>query len=135
MALTYKEADDFIAAFLALRDGATDALASLAVYAYPELNEDGELIKSGTRINWKGAIKRAAVDLWDAAENNPDNAPSLWEDLNYRNGYRIIPETITVGTAFAKDECGWWGDTLYKSLLDSNVYTPVTYPAGWAIVE
>ena len=135
MALTYKEADDFIAAFLALRDGATDALASLAVYAYPELNEDGELIKSGTRINWKGIIKRAAVDLWDAAENNPDNAPSLWEDLNYRKGYRIIPETITVGTAFAKDECGWWGDILYKSLLDSNVYTPVTYPAGWAIVE
>lgn len=135
MALTYKEADDFIAAFLALRDGATDAIASLAVHAYPELNEDGELIKSGTRINWNGAIKRATTDLWDTKENNPDNAPSLWEDLNYRDGYRIIPEIITVGTAFAKYECGWWGDVLYKSLLDTNVYTPAAYPAGWEIVE
>lgn len=135
MALTYKEADNFIASFLALRDGATDALASLAVYAYPELDEDGELIKSGTRINWNGTIKRAATDLWDTAENNPNNAPSLWEDLNYREGYRIIPETITVGTAFVKDECGWWGDVLYKSLLDANVYTPAAYPTGWELVN
>ena len=131
MALTYKEADEFIAAFLAMRDGATDALASLAISVYPELNEDGELLKAGTRIKWKGALKRAAVDLWDTKENNPDNAPALWEDLNYKAGYRIIPETITVGTAFALGECGWWNGVLYKSLLGTNVYTPDVYPAGW----
>lgn len=131
MALTYKEADDFIDAFLALRDGATDALASLAISAYPELNGDGELIKAGTRIEWKGGLKRAATDLWDTAENNPDNAPALWEDINYRQGYRIIPEVITVGLAFALDECGWWGDILYKSKLAANTYTPEQYPAGW----
>ena len=131
MALTYKEADDFIDAFLALRDGATDALASLAISAYRELNEDGELIKAGTRIEWKGGLKRAATDLWDTAENNPDNAPALWEDINYRKGYRIIPEVITVGLAFALDECGWWGDVLYKSKLAANTYTPEQYPAGW----
>lgn len=135
MALTYKEADDFIASFLAMRDGAPDALASIAVAVYPELNEDGELIKAGTRINWNGAIKRAAVDLWDTAENNPVNAPALWEDINYKEGYRIIPETITVGTAFAMDECGWWNDVLYKSVIASNVYTPDQYPAGWVLVE
>lgn len=135
MALTYKEADDFIASFLAMRDGAPDALASIAVAVYPELNEDGELIKAGTRINWNGAIKRAAVDLWDTAENNPVNAPALWEDINYKEGYRIIPETITVGTAFAMDEYGWWNDVLYKSVIASNVYTPDQYPAGWVLVE
>lgn len=135
MALTYKEADEFIASFLALRDGATDALASLAMHAYPQLNEDGELIKASTRIYWNGQLKRAATDLWDTVENNPDNAPSLWENIDYRKGYRIIPEVITVGTAFAKDECGWQGDVLYKSLLDANVYTPAAYPAGWEIVE
>lgn len=135
MALTYKEADEFIAAFLALRDGATDALASLAIYAYPQLDEDGELIKAGTRIYWKGQLKRAAVDLWDAAESNPDNAPSLWEDINYKEGYRVIPETITVGTAFALGERGWWNGVLYESLLSANVYTPAVYPAGWKEIE
>lgn len=134
MALTYKEADEFIAAFLAMRDGANDALASVSVDVYPELNENGELIKAGTRIKWNGVLKRASVDLWDSVENNPDNAPILWEDISYKEGYRIIPETITVGTAFVKNEYGWWNDVLYKSVLDANVYTPGEYPAGWVVV-
>jgi hypothetical protein len=108
-----------------------DKLASEAPDLSPALNGDGSLIPAGTRINWNGVLKRSAVDIWDTAENNPDNAPSLWEDINYRKGYRIIPATITVGTAFAKDEYGWWGEDLYKSLMDTNVYTPEQYPAGW----
>ena len=88
-------------------------------------------VKSGTRINWKGALKRAAVDLWDTAENTPEAAPSLWEDVLYKNGARIIPATITAGLAFSKGERGYWGDVLYESLLDNNVWTPEAYPDGW----
>jgi hypothetical protein len=46
---------------------------------------------------------------------------------------RVIPEVITVTTAFSKDELGFWeadGKT-YKSLINANVYTPATYPQGW----
>ena len=111
-----------------------DASASNAAELFPSLKQDGSLIRTGTRINWHGTIKRAAVDLWDTAENNPDNAPALWEDIAYREGYRIIPATITAGTAFAKDELGWWGDVLYKSLIPANVYTPEQYAAGWEVV-
>lgn len=112
-----------------------DKTASTAATLFPKLNENGELVKAGTRINWNGVLKRAAVDLWDTPENNPDNAPTLWEDIAYREGVRIIPETITAGTAFAKDELGWWGDVLYKSKLEANVWTPAAYPDGWEIVE
>lgn len=111
-----------------------DASASNAAELFPVLKQDGSLVRAGTRINWHGVIKRAAVDLWDTEANDPDNAPTLWEDIAYKQGYRIIPETITAGTAFAKDECGWWGDALYKSLIDANVYTPAAYPAGWEVV-
>ena len=51
-----------------------------------KLKEDGSLIPVGTRINWKGIAKKAVVDLWDTVENNPDSAPTLWEDLPYKNG-------------------------------------------------
>lgn len=112
-----------------------DKTASEGTTLFPRLKENGSLIPSGTRINWNGVLKRASVDLWDTTENNPDNAPDLWEDIAYKEGYRIIPETITVGTAFAKDECGWWNDVLYKSLLDANVYTPEQYASGWEVVE
>lgn len=111
-----------------------DASASNAAELFPGLTGDGSLIHAGTRINWRGIIKRAAADLWDTEANTPDNAPTLWEDIAYREGYRIIPATITAGTAFAKDECGWWGDVLYRSLIDANVYTPEAYPAGWEVV-
>ena len=112
-----------------------DKTASEAAKLFPVLNGGGSLVESGTRINWNGTVKRAAVDLWDTAENNPDNAPTLWEDLDYKDGYRIIPETITVTTAFQKDELGWWGDVLYRSKVDANVYTPAVYPDNWEVVQ
>lgn len=129
--MTRAEAKAFFEAIVKMREGATDAQASIAVGVYPTLKANGGLIKVGTRINHKGKIKRAAVDLYDTADNSPDNAPSLWEDIEYKEGYRLIPDTITVGTAFAKDECGWWKDKLYKSLLDANVWTPEANPSGW----
>lgn len=114
----------------------TDAQASEVAALYPVLLEDGSLIKAGTRIHWNGRLMRAAVDLWDRPENNPANAPALWEEINYRSGYRVIPETITVGTAFAKGERGWWGDVLYESVYDGqNVWTPAEYPSGWEAVS
>lgn len=112
-----------------------DKTASIAPELFDLLEEDGSLIEHGTRINWNGTLKRAAVDLWDTKENNPDNAPTLLEDIQYRRGERIIPETVTAGLAFAKDECGWWGDVLYRSTIDSNVWTPEQYPAGWEVVN
>ena len=112
-----------------------DKTASEAAMLFPRLKQDGALVTVGTRINHNGTIKRAAVDLWDTPENNPDNAPALWEDISYKDGYRIIPETITAGTAFENDECGWWNGTLYRSLIPANVYTPEQYAAGWEVVD
>ncbi len=128
------ETQTFINAFLKMRELLTDQQASIVVDLYPTLKDNSELIKAGTRIDWKGEVKKAAVDLWDMVENNPDNAPSLWESLDYKDGYRTIPATITVTTAFAINECGWWNGVLYKSLIANNVWTPDVYPAGWELV-
>lgn len=112
-----------------------DKLASEGACLFPSLKTDGSLISSGTRINWNGIVKKASSDLWDTIENNPDNAPTLWEDIEYRKGIRIIPSVITATNTFAKDEFGWWGDKLYKSLVDANVYTPDQYSTNWEEVN
>lgn len=112
-----------------------DATASRMVDYFPELTGDGSLVRAGTRINWHGTLTQAAVDLWDLPSNTPDAAPNLWADIPYRSGYRIIPETITVTTAFSEGECGWWGDTLYRSKVNFNVYTPEQYPDNWEEVS
>ena len=108
-----------------------DQTVSTAPAMLRRLKQDGRLVSAGTRINWGGTIKRAAVDLWDTIENTPDAAPTLWEGIDYKDGIRVIPATITAGTAFALDELGWWQGKVYKSMLAANVYTPEQYPAGW----
>lgn len=118
-----------------------DATASRAVEFHPEMRQDKvqtadtPLIRAGTRIRWGNGLKKAAVDLWDTEQNNPDNAPTLWADLRYKNGFRIIDEVLTVTTAFSNGELGWWGDTLYRSKKDANVYTPAVRPEDWELVE
>lgn len=112
-----------------------DQTASEGAALFPRLKADGSLVSAGTRINWNGVLKQAAVDLWDTTENNPDNAPTLWVDIAYREGIRIIPETITVAQAFALDELGWWQEHVYRSTIAANVYTPDQYAAGWELVR
>ena len=96
---------------------------------------DGKLIPAGTRVNWYGVLKRATVDLWDREDSNPDNAPTIWEDVLYRDGIRVIPAVIPAGGSFAMNEIGWWGDILKRSLLDNNVWTPEQNPSGWEDAE
>lgn len=112
-----------------------DATASTVIPLYPSMRYDGSLIRVGTRINWNGSLKRAAVNLWDREDSNPDKAPNLWEDILYREGYRIIPSVITVGLVFALDEIGWWEDALYRSKRADNAYTPAQDPDNWELVE
>ena len=111
-----------------------DKTASEAPTLFPRLKRDGSLVRAGTRICHNGEIKKAAVDLWDTAENDPDHAHTLWAKIDYRDGYRIIPSVITVTTAFAKGERGWWNGKLYESAVDSNVYTPEQYAPNWTEV-
>lgn len=99
---------------------------------------DGKLIPAGTRINWYGVLKRAAVDMWDIEENNPDNALDLWENVLYRDGIRVIPDVITAGLAFSFGEIGWWGDVLMRSIRPgekTNVHTPEEAPELWEEVD
>ena len=118
----------------ALTANLDDATASTVIPLFGTMQYKGGLIKVGTRINWGGVLKRAAVDLWDRLDCNPDNAPDMWEDILYRDGYRIIPEKITVGLAFAEGERGWWGDVLHESTVNNNVYTPEEYANNWKVV-
>ena len=130
------ELDALIGALKKLRETADDKAASDATGAFPRLHGNGVLVCAGTRILWTdGALYRARTDLWDTAENTPDAAPNLWERVMYRAGVRVIPSQIPAENPFAAGEYGWWGDTLYRSRIASNVWTPEAYPAGWEKLE
>lgn len=112
-----------------------DATASRMVEYYPELTGDGSLIKAGTKINWHGQLKKAAVDLWDTQTNTPDAAPTLWTDIAYKDGIRIAPETFTATNAAAMNELMLFGEHIYRSGMAGNVYTPEQAPNAWEMVR
>lgn len=134
--MTREEARKLRALIEQAGDSLPDKEASQGPVLMRRLKGKGALIKAGTRINWHGVVKRAAVDLWDTPENTPDSALSLWEDIGYKDGWRIIPKVITAGLAFQPGEKGWWNDELYESIHPTaNTWTPEEYAPAWKKVE
>ena len=115
--------------------GVDDATASKEPRLSQKMKYSGELIAAGTRIQWEGGLKRAAVDLWDTEANNPANAPTLWEDVAYYKGYRIIPDVITSTLAFGLGEIGYFKTDggFYESLMAGNTYLPTVAPDVWKL--
>lgn len=112
-----------------------DKEASEGAMLFPRLKGDGSLVKAGTRINWGGTIKRAANDLWDTPENDPDHAPTLWNDIEYREGLRVLTGPIPATNPVQVDEICWYQDQRWKNILGvASTYLPDEYPAGWEMV-
>lgn len=120
------------AALMDFAKSAPDAQA----YKYPSLFDAWA---SGTAYNvddrceyadklWKCLQAHTSQDDW-----TPSAVPALWVEVAAPGEYREIKDNMLSTEAFAKGEIGWYGtkDNLYKSLIDANVYTPDTYPAGW----
>lgn len=114
-----------------------DKEASEGAELFPCLKGDGSLVSVGTRINWNGAVKKAAVDLWDTEQNDPDHAPTLWADVDYIDGVRKIPVTdsgiFQATLAFYAGEDGYStvDGVIYTSKVNGNVYTPQLVPSNW----
>lgn len=64
---------------------------------------------STNKIGGHNNLKQAEIYCLAKDKNNikTDGLPK---------GIRIIPETITSGLAFTKDELGWWGEYIYINL-------------------
>lgn len=118
-----------------------DKEASEGAELFPRLTGDGSLVSAGKRINWNGTVKKAAVDLWDTVENDPEHAPDLWADVDYVDGVRKIPATdsgiFDATLAFAEGEDGYSAvdGLIYTSKVNGNVYTPQLVPDNWTLKE
>ena len=125
------------AAMVTASESLDDKTASTAPEMFGKLKQSGALVKAGTRINWNGVVKKANVDLWDTAENSPDNAPDLWSNLAFHDGYRIIPTVFTAELAFSEGETGWWEQDgcYYTANANGTVWTPSEYPSAWTKKE
>lgn len=133
--MTRAEAIRLRAAIEKAAESLDDKTASTAPHMFRRLTCSGEAVQAGTRVNWDGQIKKASVTIWDREDQDPGHAPELWADLDYVDGVRKIPDTITAALAFTKGELGWRNGMIYKSLVDGNVWTPEAYASAWAVMH
>lgn len=113
-----------------------DKTASEGVMLFPRLKGDGSLVEYGTRINWHGTIKRAANSLWDTVENDPNHAPSMWDDIDYREGLRVLTGQIPATNPVQADEICWYKDQKWRNISGvPSVFLPDEYPNGWEKVD
>ena len=54
----------------------------------------------------------------------------LWEEIKYKNGYRIIDGE----KAFALNECGWFNNSIYRSKTDNNLTNPELDSENWEVI-
>lgn len=118
----------------------TDAEASEEPTLFPSWEKmlaDGhvftqEEVDKRPRIEHKGKLY-FVIGVHTVQENwTPDTAVSLYTEIKYRKGHRVIEEYITAEEKFRKGETGIDADdVVWISKVDNNVYTPVQYPSNW----
>lgn len=66
----------------------------------------------------------------------PDKTPALYTAIGLNEeGYPVWSQPTGAHDAYNKDDIVVYNGTLYKSLIDGNVYAPDVYPAGWEVVN
>lgn len=66
----------------------------------------------------------------------PDATPSLYDAIGLDDaGYPVWSQPTGAHDAYNKGDIVNYNGTLYRSVIDGNVYSPDAYPAGWEQVE
>lgn len=66
------------------------------------------------------------------ADWKPDATPSLYVAIGLdSSGYPVWSQPTGAHDAYNAGDIVNYNGTLYKSLIDANVYSPEAYPSGW----
>lgn len=66
----------------------------------------------------------------------PDSSASLYSAIGLdKEGYPIWSQPTGAHDAYNTGDIVDYNGTLYKSLIDGNVYSPDAYPVGWEVIS
>ena len=110
----------------------TDEQALEVIDLYDEWKSD-VAYEVDTRVRYEEKLYKCLQAHTSQADWMPTTTPALWVEVAAPGEYREIKDNMLPTEAFALGEIGWYQseDNLWKSTIDANTYTPVTYPAGW----
>lgn len=95
-----------------------------------------ELISCGTNTVGDLQLYRVVQSHTSQADWRPDATPSLYTPIGLsEKGYPVWSKPAGAHDAYAAGDIVEYNGTLYKSLINGNVYSPDEYPAGWEIYK
>ena len=85
---------------------------------------------------YNGKLYRCLQAHTGQADWTPDIATSLWKLIGINeNGIPEWSQPISSADAYNTGDEVMFNGIHYRSTIDSNVWSPETYPAGWEVIE
>ena len=96
----------------------------------------GDLITYGVNGVGDPQLYRVAQMHTSQADWTPDAVPALYTPIGLDDsGYAVWSQPTGAHDAYNAGDIVNYDGTLYRSLIDGNVYSPTAYPAGWEEVK
>ena len=128
--------------FLGTMNADTDAEKMLAVasvfpkYEVGKAYKERDVFSYGENAVGDAQLYQVLQAHTSAAEWRPDEAVSLYKKIGVtEDGYPEWVQPLGASDAYNKGDVVSYNGTIYESLIDGNVWSPVDYPAGWGVVK
>lgn len=94
----------------------------------------GEYVTYGENAVGDPQLYKVVQAHTSQADWTPDVTESLYDAIGLdESGYPLWSQPTGAHDAYNTGDIVDYNGTLYKSLIDGNVYSPEAYPAGWQI--
>lgn len=103
-------------------------------YAVGKAYAADALITYGTNDVGDPQLYRVVQAHTSQADWTPDSKPALYSPIGLDDdGYPVWAQPTGAHDAYNTGDIVNYNGTLYKSLIDGNVYSPDAYPDGWEV--
>lgn len=90
------------------------------------------------RIRYGDKLYRCVQAHTSQADWIPPETPALWTEVAKPGEIPVWKQPTGAQDAYNKGDRVWYPEkntTVYESLIDANVFSPVEYPQGWKEVQ
>ncbi len=132
-------AEQFRRALQLFAQSLTDDVAMEVATVFPTYDvgksyKANEMFTYGTNEVGDPQLYRVVSDHTSQDDWTPNTTPSLYTPIGLTDeGYPVWSKPTGAHDAYDLDDIVDYNGTLYKSLINDNVYSPDEYPAGWEV--
>lgn len=111
----------------------TDALEAKELY--PQWSEDVVTYEVGQRVRYNGILYKVLQKHTSQPNWTPTNAPSLFAKVLIPDP-EVIPdwEQPDSTNPYMRGDKVRFDGKVYESVIDNNIWSPASYPAGWSLI-